>query len=137
MKVELNDFAALLAAAIWADGEYAEAEAVAVEEIADAFSFDTAELKSAVEAEIEKIKDFDEEAIRNYVNEAASGVAREDAQPVFEALLQIVIVDNVFTRDEAENLLFAADALDIDTEDVLLLIADLVRSEPDLEVQLN
>lgn len=137
MKVELNDFAALLAAAIWADGEYAEAEAVAVEEIADVFSFDTAELKSAVEAEIEKIKDFDEEAMRNYVNEAASGVAREDAQPVFEALLQIVIVDNVFTRDEAENLLFAADALDIDTEDVILLIADLVRSEPDLEVKLN
>lgn len=137
MKVELNDFAALLAAAIWADGEYAEAEATAVEEIADAFELDTAELKSAVEAEIEKIKDFDEEAMRNYVNEAASGVAREDAKAVFEAILQIVIVDNVFTRDEAENLLFAADALDIDTEEVLLLIADLVRSEPDLEVKFN
>lgn len=137
MKVELNDFAALLAAAIWADGEYAEAEATAVEEIADAFELDVTELKSAVEAEIEKIKDFDEEAMRNYVNEAASGVAREDAKAVFEAILQIVIVDNVFTRDEAENLLFAADALDIDTEEVLLLIADLVRSEPDLEVQFN
>lgn len=137
MKVELNDFAALLAAAIWADGEYAEAEATAVEEIADAFELDVTELKSAVEAEIEKIKDFDEEAMRNYVNEAASGVAREDAQAVFEAILQIVIVDNVFTRDEAENLLFAADALDIDTEEVLLLIADLVRSEPDLEVKFN
>lgn len=137
MNVELNDFAALLAAAIWADGEYAEAEATAVEEIADAFELDVTELKSAVEAEIEKIKDFDEEAIRNYVNEAASGVAREDAKAVFEAILQIVIVDNVFTRDEAENLLFAADALDIDTEEVILLIADLVRSEPDLEVQFN
>ena len=137
MKVELNDFAALLAAAIWADGEYAEAEATVVEEIADAFELDVTELKSAVEAEIEKIKDFDEEAIRNYVNEAASGVAREDAPVVFEAILQIVIVDNVFTRDEAENLLFAADALDIDTEEVLLLIADLVRSDPDLEVQFN
>ncbi|MGN0223684.1 MAG: TerB family tellurite resistance protein [Muribaculaceae bacterium] len=137
MKVELNDFAALLAAAIWADGEYAEAEATAVEEIADAFELDVTELKSAVEAEIEKIKDFDEEAMRNYLNEAASGVAREDAMPVFEAILQIVIVDNVFTRDEAENLLFAADALDIDTEEVLLLIADLVRSEPDLEVKFN
>lgn len=137
MKVELNDFAALLAAAIWADGEYAEAEATVVEEIADAFELDVTELKSAVEAEIEKIKDFDEEAIRNYVNEAASGVAREDAPAVFEAILQIVIVDNVFTRDEAENLLFAADALDIDTEEVLLLIADLVRSDPDLEVQFN
>ena len=137
MKVELNDFAALLAAAIWADGEYAEAEATAVEEIADAFELDVTELKSAVEAEIEKIKDFDEEAIRNYVEQAASGVSREDALPVFEALLQIAIVDNVFTRDEVENLLYAADALDIDTEEVILLIADLVRSEPDLEVQFN
>lgn len=137
MKVDINDFAALLAAAIWADGEYAEAEATAIEEIADAFEMDLSELKSLVETELENIKDFDEEAMRDYVEQAGAGVSREDAMPVFEALMQIMIVDNVFTRDEVENLLVAANVLDIDTEDVILLIADLVRSEPELEVKFN
>ena len=60
MKVTMDDFAALLAATIWADGIYAEAEKITLDEIADAFELDAEVLKAAVEGELEIIKDFDD-----------------------------------------------------------------------------
>ena len=42
MKTEMKHIAAIAATAIWADGEYDEAEKIAVEEIAEAFELDAA-----------------------------------------------------------------------------------------------
>ena len=52
MKTDIKHIAALVATAIWADGEYDEAEKIAVEEIAEAFELEAAALAQEVEAAI-------------------------------------------------------------------------------------
>lgn len=137
MKVTIDDFAALLAAAIWADGVYAEAEKITLEEIADAFELNADELKAAVEGELEIIKDFDDAKMQEYLSHAGAGVEREESMLVFEAIMQLLLSDGVLCREEVRNLLVAASVLDIDTEDVVLLVADMIASEPEMTVTLE
>lgn len=137
MKVTIDDFAALLAAAIWADGVYAEAETITLEEIADAFELNADELKAAVEGELEIIKDFDDAKMQEYLSHAGAGVEREESMLVFEAIMQLLLSDGVLCREEVRNLLVAASVLDIDTEDVVLLVADMIASEPEMTVTLE
>ena len=48
MKTSLENIAAIIAAAIWADGVYDPAEEITVEEIAEALELDEAKFKEAV-----------------------------------------------------------------------------------------
>lgn len=137
MKVTMEDFAALLAAAIWADGVYAEAEKNTLDEIAGAFELNAEDLKATVEIELEKIKDFDYDQMQEYVAHAGTGVEREEGMLVFKTIMQLVFSDGVLCREEIENLLFVATVLDIDTEDVVLLVADMVNSAADITVTLD
>ncbi|MDD6621525.1 MAG: TerB family tellurite resistance protein [Candidatus Limisoma sp.] len=137
MKVTMDDFAALLAAAIWADGVYAEAETITLEEIADAFELNADDLKAAVEGELEIIKDFDDAKMQEYISHAGAGVEREESMLVFEAIMQLLLSDGVLCREEVRNLLVAASVLDIDTDDVVLLVADMIASEPEMTVTLE
>ena len=133
----MEDFAALLAAAIWADGVYAEAEKNTLDEIAGAFELNAEDLKATVEIELEKIKDFDYDQMQEYVAHAGTGVEREEGMLVFKTIMQLVFSDGVLCREEIENLLFVATVLDIDTEDVVLLVADMVNSATDITVTLD
>ncbi|MGM9833860.1 MAG: TerB family tellurite resistance protein [Candidatus Limisoma sp.] len=137
MKATMDDFAALLAAAIWADGVYAEAETITLEEIADVFELNADELKAAVEGELEIIKDFDDAKMQEYLSHAGAGVEREESMLVFEAIMQLLLSDGVLCREEVRNLLVAASVLDIDTEEVVLLVADMIASEPEMTVTLE
>lgn len=137
MKVTMDDFAALLAAAIWADGVYAEAETITLEEIADAFELNADDLKAAVEGELEIIKDFDDAKMQEYISHAGAGVEREESMLVFEAIMQLLLSDGVLCREEVRNLLVAASVLDINTDDVVLLVADMIASEPEMTVTLE
>ena len=61
MKTDIKHLAAFAAVAIWADGEYDEAERVALEEIAEAFELDEATLKQEVDAAYAEIENKSEE----------------------------------------------------------------------------
>ena len=137
MKTEMNKVAAFIATAIWADGEYDEAEKETVSEIADALGFDEKEFSAAIDKSIEEIKPMDEEAVNNYLIENAVDVDEEDACIIFEAALEMVLVDGVLGPDEVSNLLAMADAVGIETEQAVLMLADMVKEEPDLVVELK
>ena len=58
MKTNIKNLAAFLATSIWVDGEYDEAEKIALSEIADALEVNEAELVAETEAtlaEVEKL----------------------------------------------------------------------------------
>lgn len=137
MKTPLNKVAAFIATAIWADGEYDEAEKITTGEIADALGFDETAFSAAVDACIEEIKPLDEEAVNKYLIEAAVDIDEEDASVIFECALEMVLVDGVLSADEVSNLLSMADALGVETEDAVLMLADMVKEEPELKVELN
>ncbi len=135
METNIKNIAAFIAAAVWADGEYNDAEKDDVKEIGEALELD--KLVESVEAEIEAIKDLDGQAVSDYLIKNAEGIADDDIAAVFESVLQILFADGVFTYAEAQNLLVMADALGIEHEYALLMVADLIREDSDIEIEFS
>lgn len=136
MNTDIKHIAALVATSIWADGEYDAAEKIVVEEIADAFELNAEELAAAVEAELAIIEPMDAEAVEAYILEHSAEVDDDEAEMLLQAVLQVVIVDGVLGEEEVENVLSIASALGIDESRAVLMLADLVKDEPELEVVL-
>jgi len=135
MKTKLETLATIIASAICADGRYDEAEKVALSEIAEAFELDEKKFVAAVENDIDKFDDMDEDAADNYLGEACDAVVDEEVGEIYEAAIQIAISDNKLAYKEVALLLDLADELGIDDVDAVLLIADTVKTEPELEVE--
>lgn len=136
MKTDIKDLAAILATAIWADGEFDEAEKITLEEIAEAFEINVSELSSSVDMALKEIEPMNEEQVNEYILEHSADIEDEEAEMIFQAVLQIIIVDGVLAVEEVENLLSIASALGIDDARAVLMLADLVKDEPELEIEL-
>lgn len=136
MKSNIKHLAAVIATAIWADGVYDEAEKIVIEEIADAFELNEAEFKQAVEAALAEIENKSEEEVEEYILAHSAEIEDEEVVLVYEAVLQALLVDGVISKDEVNNLLSIASALGIDDEEAVLLLLDLVKEQPELEIEL-
>ena len=136
MNTEIKHIAALVATAIWADGEYDAAEKIVVAEIADAFELGAEEFAAAVEAELAAVEPMNEEEVNAYILEHSAEVDDEEAEMLLQAVLQVVIVDGVLGEEEVDNVLSIASALGIDDARAVLMLADLVKEEPELHIEL-
>ena len=136
MNTEMKHIAALVATSIWADGQYDEAEKIVVGEIADAFELDTAEFATAVEEELAVIEPMNEDEVNAYILEHSAEVDDDEAEMLLQAVMQVVIVDGILGEEEVDNVLAIASALGINDARAVLMLADLVKEEPELEVEL-
>ena len=136
MTTEIKHIAAIVATTIWADGEYDEAEKIAIGEIADAFELNAEEFAAAIDVELAVIEPMDEEGVNNYILEHSAEVDEEEAEMLLQAVLQVVIVDGILGEEEVENILSIASALGINDSRAVLMLADLVKEEPELQVEL-
>ena len=136
MNTEIKHIAALVATAIWADGEYDAAEKIVVAEIADAFELGAEEFAAAVEAELAVVEPMNEEEVNAYILEHSAEVDDEEAEMLLQAVLQVVIVDGMLGEEEVDNVLSIASALGIDDARAVLMLADLVKEEPELQIEL-
>lgn len=134
MKTNIKNLATILATTIWADGEYDEAEKISVEEIAEAFELDVNELLAVVNAEVEAISALDEEKVNEVLLQNAAEVDDDEAELVLQAVLQIATVDGVLCEEEVDNILSIASALGVNEARAVLMLADLVKDEPELEI---
>lgn len=134
MKTNIKNLAAFLATSIWADGEYGEAEKIALSEIAETFELNEADLMAETEAALAEIEKMDEETVNHYLIENGAEVDDDEAAQVYMAAMQIVTVDGVLGVEEIDNLLSIATALGIDDSYAMLLLIDLVKDEPELEL---
>lgn len=134
MQTPTITIASILAAIIWADGEYSEIERTTIGEIAEALDIPEKELTMNVTAALVELKNLDEEKATDFAVKHAAKVNDEETGEIFQALLQMVLCDNVLTYNEVHNLLALAEALDIDQDAAVLMLCDLVKSEPELEV---
>ena len=134
MKTDIKHIAAVVATAIWADGEYDEAEKIVVEEIAEAFELESAAFAQEVEAALAEIEPMDEDQINNYILEHSAEVEDDEAEVLYEAALEVITVDGVVGTEEIENILSIASALGIDEARAVLLFAEVVKEEPELEL---
>lgn len=137
MKTKIENIATIIAVAIWADGEYDPAEEVTVEEIAEALELDLETFKAEVDNQVKAFEKMSGEQANSILIKAAGGVEDEEVGIVFEAAMQMFLADGELSRSEVSNLLVVAEALGIETEDAILLLADMVKEEEDLEVNLE
>lgn len=134
MQTPTITLASILAAIIWADGDFSEVERTTLGEIAEALGIPEKELNMNVTAALVELKNMDEEKATDFAVKHATKVNDEETGEVFQALLQMALCDNVLTYGEVHNLLALAEALDIDQDAAVLMLCDLVKSEPELEV---
>lgn len=136
MNTNIKHLAAFAATAIWADGEYDEAENIVLEEIADALELNEAELKAEVEAALKEIENKSEEEINDYLQAHSAEIDDDEAELIYLATLQIMLVDGVLSADEVNNLLSVASVLGMDDDRAVLLLVDMVKEESELVVEL-
>ena len=122
MNTAPNTIASLLAACIWADGEYAEVERVTAEEVAEAFGIPDKDFHKYMTAAMVEVQNLTPEAATTYAVKHAQKVDPEEAGEVFQAIMQMMLCDGVLTAGEVYNLLAMAEALDIDRESAVLML---------------
>lgn len=136
MKTNISNIVPFIAVSIWADGVYEEVEKETLSEIADALELDEQSFVKEVEEYVEKIKDVSEEEVNSLLSAAGEAVADDERFLVFEVVLEMILCDRVMTREESENLVAMAEALKIEMADALLLVADMVKSELEMDIEL-
>lgn len=135
MKTDIKHLAAFAAVAIWADGEYDEAEKIALEEIAEAFELDEATLKQEVDTALAEVEKMSEEEVNDYLYAHSAEIEDEEADYIFEAMLEIVLIDGVLSGEEVSNLMSMASALGIDDERAILMLVDMAKEEGELKIE--
>ena len=135
MKTNIQDIAAIIATTIWADGEYDAAEKEVVSEIADAFELNADELEAVVNSAVAAVEPMNEEEVNAYILEHSGEVEDEEAEIILQAVLQVITVDGVIGVEEVDNFLSIASALGIDDSRAVLMLADIVKDEPELEIE--
>ena len=135
MKTDIKNLAAFLAAAIWADGEYDEAEKIVLGEIADAMELCKDSLTTETEAAIAEFQQMDEDKVNEYLIEKSAEVDEEEAPLVYMAVMQIVTTDGILAVEEVEILLSIASSLGIEESYAMLLLIDLVKEESEMDLK--
>lgn len=136
MKSDIKNVAAFLAVAIWADGVYAEEEKTILSEIAEVLNVEESELIENVDEALKFLQDKDDEAVQAYIIENASALDEEDVKVLMQCAIEIVLADDVIARDEVQVLFDLADATgSVEHTDVALMLADLVKYNPDIEIE--
>ena len=137
MKTSIENIAAIVAAAIWADGVYDPAEEITVEEIAEALELDEKAFKAAVDKHVKAFEKMSDNQANAALKDAAEAVDDEEIGIVFEAAMQMLLADSELSRAEVSNLLVIAEALGIEDEDAILMLADMVKTEPELTINME
>ena len=136
MKSDINNVAAFLAVAIWADGIYASEEKKMLADIAEALDVDIAKLTENVEISLNELEGKDEEAVQAYLIDNASALEEEDTKVLMQCAIEIVLADNVITQGEVQVLFDLADATGaVEHTDVALMLVDLIKYNPDIEIK--
>ena len=89
MKTSNATIGSILAAIIWADGEYSDVERTTIGEIAEALGLTEKELTMNVTAALVELKNMDEAKATEFAVKHAAKVDEEEIGEVFQALLQM------------------------------------------------
>ena len=133
----IKNVAAFLAVAIWADGVYSEEENEVLTDIAEALGVDSATLIQQVQEAVNTLEGKDDDAVQEYLIDNASAIEEDETKRLLQCAIEIVMADNVVTVDEVQVLFDLADAMggEVEHADVTLMLLDLVKYSPEIEVE--
>ena len=134
MKTDIKTLASLVASIVWCDGDYREVERETTEEIIEALELPADEFRKLIEEAQQETANLEDETITEYLEKTADAVDPEEVGIVYEALMQMALCDGVLTGNEVDNLMLVADVLGMDQATAILLLCDMVKEEPELEI---
>jgi len=74
------------------------------------------------------MNNIDASDMDDYLDKMAEGISGEqEAYAIYDAILQTMLIDKVFSVDEYGNLLAFAQILDLDLAKAMLIVTDLVQ----------
>ena len=133
MKTDPKILSTFLAAAVWADGEYDEFEKEFTKDLASELEIPT--LSATLESEIKATESMSEEALANYLEEAAKKVAKDEGEGILTLCLQMMCADAYMAQDEMDNFFSFAEILGIDDDTASAILDDFVDEEEDLIIE--
>ena len=134
MKTAIETAAALMALAVTADGSFKDGEKSVLSDIASLLGYPEGDFVVTVEKYYKEIRVMNHNAVTKYLHKHASEVDNDDLALIFEAFMEIVLSDGTMSFCEVESLLRMADALGISHADIILMVANLAKDTPKLEV---
>ena len=133
MKTDHRTFAAFLAAAVWADGEYDESEKAYLFDLAEDMELPT--IPVVVEKEIKATENMTEEEINDHLEKAAKHVFKGEEEGVLTLCLHMLCANAVLSQDEVDNFIAFAEILGVDEERANTILDEFVNEEEDLIVE--
>ena len=76
-----------------------------------------------------------EEEVNDYLYAHSAEIEDEEADYIFEAMLEIILIDGVLSGEEVSNLMSMASALGIDDERAILMLVDMAKEEKELNIE--
>ena len=133
MKTDHRTFAAFLAAAVWADGEYDKFEKAYLFDLAEDMELPT--IPVVVEKEIKATENMTEEEVNDHLEKAAKHVFKGEEEGVLTLCLHMLCANAVLSQDEVDNFIAFAEILGVDEERANTILDEFVNEEEDLIVE--
>ena len=105
--------------------------------IAEAFEIEEESLQKEVDASLAEVQSMNEDEVNDYLLSHSAEIEDEEAEMIFEALLEIVLCDGELSSEEVDNLMAMASAMGIDDSRAILMLVDMVKEEEDCVVRFN
>ena len=80
---------------------------------------------------------MNETEANGYLEKAAAEIVEDERGPVFEAVLEMALSDGILTEEETNNILSISDAMGMDRAFAVMLLCDLIKTDPDIEILIN
>jgi len=138
MKTSIETIAKFFGVIAWADQEFTDDEKQAIGEIAAEYEYspeDVTKLQDAVSKVYDEIKGLNEEKLNEYLMNLAAEVEEEDAPALFEGALELAFANGYLCTEEVDNLLGLADVIGIELPQAVLMIADMVKDDPEIDIK--
>ncbi len=133
----IYDLAKVCCASILSDGSHQEEETVVAKEICKELNIDWEEFSVILNNALNLVQNSKYKDVYEYLRYSEFGKSTKNAMLLFEATLHIVLADGIMTDKEAKFLADVADILLISTDKVICRIAQFLRFENDVLVDLT
>jgi len=133
----IYDLAKICCASILSDGEHQAEETAVAKEICKELNINWDEFSVILNNALNLVQNSKYKDVYEYLRYSEFGKGTRNAMLLFEATLHIVLADGVMTDKEAKLLADVADILVISTDKVIGRIAQFLRFENDVVVDLS
>lgn len=133
-KVLKSEISLMVAASLASSEEPCESEINFMKSLWEEFGVSEKELSKEIDEQIEKAIKMNEDEFEELIQKAAKQIPDEEKLTAFELALGVILSDNEFDIEEVSTAAVIANALKLDSVDIIIAVSQLINTKKDLEV---